>query len=139
MCSERCQRCKDAFFSPNFSVSTKLCYKISRQVNNVFSFRFTHRENLTIWLVWSRLILTMTRHLEMIMLLVYIRLLIQTQTTRAHLLPLAGRVKIIHFRHTPFKLNKPAVLNRELILPFQVFHTALKARNDRIVNEILCR
>ena len=130
------QRC---FFSPNLSVSTKLCYKISRQVNNVFSFRFTRRENLTIWLVWSRLILTMTRHLEMIMLLVYIRLLIQTQTTRAHLLPLAGRVKIIHFRHTPFKLNKPAVLNRELILPFQVFHTALKARNDRIVNEILCR
>ena len=131
------QRC--FFFSPNFSVSTKLCYKISRQVNNVFSFRFTRRENLTIWLVWSRLILTMTRHLEMIMLLVYIRLLIQTQTTRAHLLPLAGRVKIIHFRHTPFKLNKPAVLNRELILPFQVFHAALKARNDRIVNEILCR
>ena len=100
------QRCKDV------SVLTKFRYKISHQLNNVFSFRFTHRENLTTWLVWSRLILAMTRHLEIITLLVWIRLLIQTQTTRAHL-PLAGCVKIIHFRHTPFKLNKPAVLNWE--------------------------
>lgn len=35
------------------------------------------------------------------------------ETTKAHLLPLAGCVKIIHFRHIPFKLNKPAVLNWE--------------------------
>ena len=38
-------------------------------------------------------------------------------------------------------LTFPRIENKytgELILPFQVFHTALKARNDRIVNEILC-
>ena len=111
-CVQRGAKDAKMFFFTNLSVLTKFRYKISHQLNNVFSFRITHGENLTTWLVWSRLILAMTRHLEIITLLVWIRLLIQTQTTRAHL-PLAGCVKIIHFRHTPFKLNKPAVLNLE--------------------------
>ena len=78
-----------------------------------FSFRFIHRENPMIWLVWSRLILAMSPHLEITMLLVWVRLLIQTRTTRAYLLPLAGYVKVMHFRLIPFTLNKPAVLNWE--------------------------